>query len=80
MKDFSSLENWPHYPVMLDQVIKICKPEKGGDFIDCTFGAGGYTNALLSFPKTKVLALDRDSSTEKFSKKNKKSIQRTFFI
>ena len=50
MKNFSSLANLPHYPVMLDQVIKICKPEKGGDFIDCTFGAGGYTNALLSFP------------------------------
>ena len=38
MKNFSSLANLPHYPVMLDQVIKICKPEKGGDFIDCTFG------------------------------------------
>ena len=25
----------------------ICKPEKGGLFIDCTFGAGGYTNAIL---------------------------------
>ena len=78
MKDFSSLENWPHYPVMLDQVIKICKPEKGGDFIDCTFGAGGYTNALLSFPKTKVLALDRDSSTEKFSKKTKNLYKERF--
>ena len=61
MKNFSSLEKSPHYPVMLDQVLEICKPQKGGTFLDCTFGLGGYSNALLSFPKTKVVALDRDS-------------------
>tara|TARA_B100000131_G_scaffold319633_1_gene365927 strand:- start:10 stop:1023 length:1014 start_codon:yes stop_codon:yes gene_type:complete len=72
MKDFSSLEKLSHYPVMLDQVLKICKPEKGGNFIDCTFGSGGYSNALLSFPKTKVVALDRDPHTEKYVKKTKK--------
>ena len=72
MKNFSSLEKLSHYPVMLDQVLKICKPEKGGNFIDCTFGSGGYSNALLSFPKTKVVALDRDPHTEKYVKKTKK--------
>ena len=58
MKDFSSPKHPSHYPVMLEQVLKICEPEKGGNFVDCTFGSGGYSNAILSFPKTKVTALD----------------------
>ena len=38
----SSLE-FSHFPVMLNEVIKISTPSKGGSFIDCTFGGGGYT-------------------------------------
>ena len=49
-----------HFPVMLDEVIKICSPNKGGIYIDCTFGGGGYSKKLLKFSKTKVIALDRD--------------------
>jgi len=78
MKNFSSLEKSLHYPVMLDQVLEICKPQKGGTFIDCTFGSGGYSNALLSFPKTKVVALDRDSQIEKYVKKTKNSYKDRF--
>ena len=74
MKDISSLKDLPHYPVMLKQVLTACEPEKGGLFIDCTFGAGGYSNAILSFPKTKVIALDRDSHTEKYAINTKKKI------
>ena len=36
-------------------------PSKGGTFIDCTFGGGGYTKEILKFPKTIVRALDRDN-------------------
>ena len=49
-----------HFPVMLEEVIKICKPENGGDFIDCTFGGGSYSEEILKYPKTKVIAFDRD--------------------
>ena len=80
MKNFSSLEKSPHYPVMLDQVLEICKPQKGGTFLDCTFGLGGYSNALLSFPKTKVVALDRDSQIEKYVKKIKSSYKDRFLF
>ena len=51
---------YSHFPVMLNEVIKICSPEEGGNFLDCTFGGGGYSKAILNFPKTKVIALDRD--------------------
>ena len=72
MKDLSSLKQSSHYPVMLDQVLKICEPDKGGDFIDCTFGSGCYSNAILSFPKTKVTALDRDLETQEYVERTKK--------
>ncbi len=75
MKDLSSLKNLPHYPVMLKEVLSLCVPQKGGQFIDCTFGSGGYTNAILSFPKTKVIALDRDLHTEEFVNSTKKIIK-----
>ena len=55
----TSLEK-PHFPVMLKEVVKICDAKKGGNFLDCTFGGGSYSNELLKFPKTKIIALDRD--------------------
>jgi len=60
-----SLEQKEHYPVMLNQVLSIISPQHGGTFIDCTFGGGGYSQAILKFPDTKVLALDRDKITQK---------------
>ena len=75
MKDVSSLKNLIHYPVMLDQVVELCSPEKGGDFIDCTFGCGGHTNAILSFPETRVISLDRDSHVLSYVSETKKNIK-----
>ena len=62
-----SLEKTIHYPVMLDQVLSIISPQHGGTFIDCTFGGGGYSRAILKFPGTKVLAIDRDKLTQKYA-------------
>jgi len=62
-----SLEKTIHYPVMLDQVLSIISPQHGGTFIDCTFGGGGYSQAILKFPGTKVLAIDRDKLTQKYA-------------
>ena len=59
-----SLEKTIHYPVMLNQVLSIISPQHGGTFIDCTFGGGGYSQAILKFPGTKVLAIDRDKLTQ----------------
>ncbi len=55
----TSLEG-KHLPVMINEVLKICNPKNGGNFMDCTFGAGGYSKELLKFHETKVVALDRD--------------------
>ena len=50
-----------HVPVLLPQVLQALTPKAGERFIDGTFGAGGYTSALLqSAPDMRVLAIDRD--------------------
>ena len=69
-----------HFPVMLEEVIKICSPDKGGVYIDCTFGGGGYSKKLLSFSKTKVIALDRDEFILNISKKLKTKYPNRFFF
>jgi len=62
-----SLENTKHHPVMLNQILSIISPQHGGMFIDCTFGGGGYTRAILKFPNTKVIAIDRDEIAKKLA-------------
>jgi 16S rRNA (cytosine1402-N4)-methyltransferase len=37
-------------------------PEADGLYVDATFGAGGYTQAILTVPGARVLGLDRDPS------------------
>ena len=57
-----------HYPVLLSEIISIITPQYGGTFIDCTFGQGGYTKKILSFPDTKVIGLDRDIESLKIAR------------
>ena len=49
----------PHVPVLLDEVIAALDPQPGDLIVDATFGAGGYTRALLGRGAT-VHAFDRD--------------------
>jgi len=51
----------PHIPVLLDEVIAAINPKEGDIIVDATFGAGGYTRALLDCGAT-VHAFDRDPS------------------
>ncbi len=51
-----------HIPVLLSEVVASLRPIDGGTYIDATFGAGGYTRAILAAARCHVLALDRDPS------------------
>ena len=73
----SSLE-FSHFPVMLSEIIEISAASKGGLFVDCTFGGGGYSKALLNFPNTKVIGLDRDISVINIAKNLEKKFHNRF--
>ncbi len=48
-----------HIPVLLSEVVEALQPAPGKVIIDGTFGAGGYTKALLDAGAS-VIAIDRD--------------------
>ncbi len=50
-----------HIPVLVTQVVDLLAVRDGGFYIDATFGAGGYTRAILAAASgAEVLGLDRD--------------------
>jgi len=49
----------PHIPVLIDAILRECAPIQG-TWLDGTFGAGGYTRALLDAGAERVIAVDRD--------------------
>ncbi len=49
-----------HVPVLADAVIDALAPRAGALYIDGTFGAGGYSRALLAAARCRVVAIDRD--------------------
>src|SRR3954452_20937537 len=51
-----------HIPVLGREVIDILAPREGGIYVDATFGAGGYSRAILDVPGTRVIGIDRDRS------------------
>jgi 16S rRNA (cytosine1402-N4)-methyltransferase len=49
-----------HIPVLGREAVQMLKPGDGGLYVDATFGAGGYSRAILEIPGTRVIGIDRD--------------------
>ncbi len=56
----------PHISVMLPEVLAALRAQPGETIIDGTFGAGGYSKAILDTGAS-VVAFDRDPSARKFA-------------
>lgn len=64
-QDLTFAKDAPHLSVMLREVIAALSPEDGKSYTDGTFGAGGYSRAILKSAACKVIAIDRDVSAVK---------------
>ena len=69
-----------HYPVLLNEIIRVITPQRGGTFIDCTFGQGGYAQEILKYKKSKVIGIDRDIDSETIGKKIKNKFPKRFLF
>lgn len=56
-----------HLPVLVDRVIDVLAPAAGEVFVDGTFGAGGYSRAILQAADCSVWGIDRDPRVEPFA-------------
>lgn len=50
----------PHKPVLLREVLDALAPRAGEIMVDGTFGAGGYSRAILDHADCELYAIDRD--------------------
>ncbi|MGL9758938.1 MAG: 16S rRNA (cytosine(1402)-N(4))-methyltransferase RsmH [Wolbachia sp.] len=55
-----------HTPVLLKEMLSQLSPQDGGIYVDATFGAGGYSKAILESADCKIYAVDRDETVTKF--------------
>ena len=67
-----------HIPVLLQETIAGLAIQPGGIYVDCTFGGGGHSNAILEQlgPKGKLIVFDRDED----AKRNLPDDERVVFV
>jgi 16S rRNA (cytosine1402-N4)-methyltransferase len=67
-----------HIPVLLDEVIESLQIRPSGIYVDCTFGGGGHSRAILEKlgPEGKLVGFDQDAD----AKRNLPDDPRVLFI
>ena len=54
-----------HKPIMVEEILSFIKGDSSLNVLDCTFGGGGHTRAMLeSSPEVCVVAIDQDPEAE----------------
>ncbi len=64
LKYFAEMNYEHHIPVLLNETLELLQPKDGEVYVDCTFGAGGHTHAILKAANCKVISIDRDPHTK----------------
>ena len=61
----------PHIPVMIEEAIEALNVRDNLDYIDVTFGGGGYSEKILKKANCKLLSIDKDPNIKSYAKKLK---------
>lgn len=69
-----------HAPVMLSEAVAALAPRDRGLYLDATFGAGGYSRAILNAAQTCVVALDRDPTARALGEAVKAAFPQRFVL
>lgn len=67
-----------HYPVLLTEVLSHLENGSDKHYLDCTFGAGGYSQAILENFTGKLTAFDQDKHVMPFATKIKEQFGERF--
>jgi 16S rRNA (cytosine1402-N4)-methyltransferase len=64
-----TIDRSPHIPVMCKELTEHLVIDKNSQlvYVDCTFGAGGHSAALLRDTQCHIIAIDRDATNQKFA-------------
>ena len=70
--------NSKHIPVMITQAIQALNVRDNLDYIDATFGRGGYSKAILDKANCNLLAIDKDLHVKNYAKQLKVKYKKRF--
>lgn len=78
MKDKQHHSSGYHVPVLLNEVVELLNIKPNGIYVDCTFGGGGHTRAILEKldASGKLVAFDQDAD----AKRNLPEDERVVFV
>ena len=67
-----------HIPVMMNEVIEALNVRDNLDYIDATFGGGGYSEEILKRADCKLLSIDKDPIVKNYANKLKVKYKKRF--
>ena len=70
--------NSTHIPVMMTQAIQALNVRDNLDYIDATFGRGGYSKAILDKANCNLLSIDKDLYVKKYARQLKIKYKKRF--
>lgn len=77
-RNTQTISSSPHCSVLLREVLEHISLKDNGRYLDCTFGAGGYTRAILQKADCYVTGLDQDPTVKRYVSNIKNAFGKKF--